>query len=36
VVIDARGRPLRFPRGQDARRERLRAWQQAANQEETP
>lgn len=36
VVIDARGRPLRFPRGDDARRERLRAWQQAANQEETP
>lgn len=29
VVIDARGRPWRFPRSAEARRERLRQWQRA-------
>src|SRR5690554_5169602 len=29
VVIDARGRPVRFPRGDDARRKRPLAWRQA-------
>jgi hypothetical protein len=33
LIIDARGRPIRFPRDTEARRERLRAWQQVITEE---
>jgi uncharacterized protein (TIGR01319 family) len=36
LIIDARGRPIRFPRAVEQRRERLRAWQQAITEEPAP
>jgi hypothetical protein len=33
LIIDARGRPIRFPRDAEQRRERLRAWQEAITEE---
>jgi uncharacterized protein (TIGR01319 family) len=36
LVVDARGRPIRFPRDAEQQRERLRAWQQAITEEPAP
>jgi hypothetical protein len=33
LIIDARGRPIRYPRDAGSRRERLLAWQQAITEE---
>ncbi|MEJ2149991.1 MAG: hypothetical protein P8Z40_10970 [Chloroflexota bacterium] len=33
LIIDARGRPIRYPRDVGNRRERLLAWQQAITRE---